>query len=222
MKAKSLMTAALVFSLLIVSKPATADSVPVDLVINRTQHGVNVAIDIGNPPNGVPFENVDLSASTRTHGRGWGTLLEGQHTATSVNSNNVAIGPAFAGSSLTLTISIFGDNSGVMFARNSTRVGAAVGSFEGVVDDDPPAPICTLCTAAAVSTTDQAPSVAATAVSTTAAVAVAAATTNTVTAQADDVVVTEVPEPTSLILIGTGLFALAIWKFQTRRRGASS
>src|SRR4029434_6518186 len=132
MKAKSLMTAFLVGSLLLVSSQALADSVPIDLVINRSQHGINITIDIGHGPNGAPFDNVDLSSSIRAHGRGWGTLLEqGQRNVTSRTAGDIPIGPAFGGSGLTLTISILSDNSGVMFARN-TRVGSALAAFAPV------------------------------------------------------------------------------------------
>jgi len=65
MKAKSLMTAVLLSSLFLVSREGFSESIKADRIVHY--------------PNGVPFQDIVLTASDRDHGWAWGTLLHHGH-----------------------------------------------------------------------------------------------------------------------------------------------
>src|SRR4030095_3219109 len=76
MKAKSLMTAALTLSFLLVSAKAFAETVSSNGL--KWTPSILSGASYSHVPNGVPLSKLVL-ASDRAHGWGWGTLLEHGH-----------------------------------------------------------------------------------------------------------------------------------------------
>jgi hypothetical protein len=201
MKAKGLMTAVLVLSLLLISSNAFADSVKINILVQGSPSGLNVAV-VEHGPRGVPFDDVDLSANKREHGWGWGTLLHANgrdHDGKPPSSLHLESGPASTGNGLTLAVSIDAGNSAVLFVRN-TRVGSTLGIF------GPDGP-----------TNDAVPPIAATIVPAIPAASAPSTTVSTAAeATAPDAGIAEVPEPTSLLLLGAGFVSLAGWQLRKR------
>ena len=206
MKAKGLMTAVLVSSLLLISPNAFADSVKINILIQGSASGMNATV-VEHGPRGVPFDDVDLSTNNREHGWGWGTLLHAnghRHDGKPPSSLRLESGPASTGSGLTLAVSIAADNSAVLFVRD-TRLGSTLGIFG---PDRPPSDAATspiAATAVAGTTANPAASI----------VIVVSAAADA--ASEPDPDITEVPEPASLFLLGAGLVSLAVgWRLRKR------
>jgi hypothetical protein len=108
-----------------------------------------------------------------------------------------------AGSGLSLAISITADNSAVLFVRN-TRVGSTLGIFG---PDSPAAPPLL-----PVSGPPPAAESPASSTLTLTATAPAAAAVGETASSGEGIA--EVPEPSSLLLLGTGLFTVALWQWR--------
>jgi hypothetical protein len=204
MKAKGLMTAVLLSSSLLISSNAFADSVKITILVQGSASGLNATV-VEHGPRGVPFDDIDLSTNNREHGWGWGTMLHANgrdHDGKPPSSLRLESGPASTGSGLTLAVSMASDNSAVLFVRD-TRLGSTLGIFG---PDGPPSEGAASPIAATVVTgipADPAVSI----------VVSAAADA----ASDPDPDITEVPEPTSLLLLGAGLVSLAAgWRLRKR------
>jgi hypothetical protein len=124
MKAKGLMTAVLVSSLLLISSNAFADSVKINILVQGSASGLNATV-VEHGPRGVPFDDIDLSTNNREHGWGWGTMLHANgrdHDGKPPSSLRLESGPASTGSGLTLAVSMASDNSAVLFVRDTRLV----------------------------------------------------------------------------------------------------
>jgi hypothetical protein len=222
MKVKSLMTAA-VFLVLAASSAAYADTlslrygsdgtnwttltdvtIPYEINVSAAASvGIfNFVVQVGQGSPGLPPGNMDLTSAVRTDLGGTGMLfveLSQDNLTTSAGALLVQFAPVFTGSGLSVTLTTFVDDGNALFGK-TTQVGSTLG---------PTSDFGAFTTGGSFSAT--AP------FSVTERLVVNCVGCTSGTGFTSDALVS-IPEPTSLILLGSGLASLALWL--RRRKGS--